>query len=296
MDPRTLKVCAVCFGAGAIGLLVLLIATPSLGFWGSVLGTFASAAIGYFGYEFRVTLRALALASREALPTIFRVTPLVLRAIGRFLARPRPVIFVQTFFSAALGVYLGLLMVEGEPMWLILKIVSIFALVALMALFGTSCGSYAQRQLMRVRQVTEDRWVHLYDPIEQNEDLSYVMAVSWPEFLRFEFDTIVNVVLIPFLVLHQIFIVFPATVIGIVWTTIKLIHSNERMVCAVDGPLGMLAAYAALRVYVGAPIMYTPLTTFGAVLFAGAFSTLIGLVNYELLSKRVLKTVPVRVR
>ncbi len=68
----------------------------------------------------------------------------------------------------------------------------------------------------------------------------------------------------------------------------KLIHSDERVLCAIDGTLGGVIAYAWLIRPERSFAQNAIAVLFGMVVGAGW-----GVVNYEILSKRVLKVVPV---
>lgn len=75
----------------------------------------------------------------------------------------------------------------------------------------------------------------------------------------------------------------------------RLIHSNERTICAIDGPLGGIVTYAALRIHHGSEIAtLPPMTLLGLVLLGGAVAAFIGILNLELVSIRWLKLLPAR--
>jgi len=72
------------------------------------------------------------------------------------------------------------------------------------------------------------------------------------------------------------------------WTLFKLIHRYERVLCAIDGTLGGVVAYVLLIRPERSLAQNAVAVLFGMVLGAGW-----GLVNYEIVSKRILKIVPV---
>lgn len=259
MDHRTLKVCAACFGAGAVGLVVLLIAVPTLSAFGIAIGTAASVLVGYVGYEIGPVFRAFVAAARAVFP-----------ALLRFLARPSPFWFV-TAPACWVGtlIFIQACVFEGTDTpglkWGAAPILSL-----LLGFMLAMLVDGLQQVVLLVRS-------------ESGKRSKAALGVGE-----------MNLALIPLIVVKRILWAACIGIPRVLWMTFRAIHSDERVVCAVDGPLGMLVAYAALRVFVGAPISYTPTATLAAVLFAGVASALFGLVNYELFSKRVLKAVPAK--
>lgn len=67
------------------------------------------------------------------------------------------------------------------------------------------------------------------------------------------------------------------------WNLFKLIHSNNRTICAIDGPIGGCAAYLFI------PISATIDTVVTYILLGGVLGALIGIVNKEFIAKRWLK-------
>ena len=72
------------------------------------------------------------------------------------------------------------------------------------------------------------------------------------------------------------------------WTLFVLIHRYERVLCAIDGTLGGVIAY---RLLIGPERSFAQNAV--AVLFGMVLGVGWGLLNYEIVSKRVLKVVPV---
>jgi len=72
------------------------------------------------------------------------------------------------------------------------------------------------------------------------------------------------------------------------WTLFKLIHRYERVLCAIDGTLGGVVAYVLLIRPERSLAQNAVAVLFGMVLGVGW-----GLINYEVVSKRILKVVPV---
>src|ERR1043165_4725792 len=67
----------------------------------------------------------------------------------------------------------------------------------------------------------------------------------------------------------------------------KFIHRYERVLCALDGTLGGVITYVRFTSPHNTPMQNVVAVIFGMILGAGW-----GVLNYEIISKRVLKVVP----
>jgi len=72
------------------------------------------------------------------------------------------------------------------------------------------------------------------------------------------------------------------------WYLVKLIHSKERVLCGVDGMLGGAVSYIWL-----APTATSFAGHLVLVAFGGLLGAAFGVLNWEIVSKRILKVVPV---
>jgi hypothetical protein len=69
-----------------------------------------------------------------------------------------------------------------------------------------------------------------------------------------------------------------------VWYLFRLIHSEKRVLCAIDGTLGGAVSYIWL-----ASATMTLVEQAMLVLFGGLLGAAIGVVNWELISKRIFQ-------
>lgn len=271
MDPRTEKIALACFPSGMLTLLGLLIMVPTIGIFGLAIGTLLGAGLGYLGYEFREVLRAILVAWALTIRTYPLVTREFIRRV-RLAAKvvPCPVVLL----SDMVPLFLLIGWFRGEGLRDLIPALG-FALVSVGG-FGIILG---------VLLGTAVFWI-------ADEDNPF------QEMLR-DFNPItVYGYYTPLGILFMVRRMPQAFTVGVrfVKYLFLLVHSKERLVCAVDGPAGALVTYLTLLYIYGPELSeLSVLAQFSFVGLAGAVSALIGMVNYELLSKRVLEVVPMRV-
>ena len=72
------------------------------------------------------------------------------------------------------------------------------------------------------------------------------------------------------------------------WYLFKIIHSRERILCAVDGTIGGTLSYFYFSPTAGSfPAQVT------LVIFGGLLGMALGVLNWEIISKRILRIAPV---
>ena len=71
------------------------------------------------------------------------------------------------------------------------------------------------------------------------------------------------------------------------WHLVKLIHSQERVLCAIDGTLGGAISYGLFSWLHSGSVPLADYAMF--VVFGGLIGAAIGVANYEIVSKRVLR-------
>jgi len=67
------------------------------------------------------------------------------------------------------------------------------------------------------------------------------------------------------------------------WKLFDLIHSNERIVVAVDTPLGAFLTYGLIRAFAGDPILMQPWIQLLLCFAGGLASAGLGMLNYKLM-------------
>ncbi|RJQ14565.1 hypothetical protein C4553_00635 [Candidatus Parcubacteria bacterium] len=268
---HTAKVFLSCFIGGFIGALVALQMTPM--FWW--VGMIAGFAIGYLAYEFNKVIAAVPKAwnkMRNSFPKLWNE----MRTL-----RPDAV-FWRAWGKAYLNLAGDLLTIVGFPFASLLTImlwgnpnpiVFLFPLITLgfplfFALFITPHGNvHTLKETFRAGGLFNLSPFRVYFWILPKFFLYLVPRAVFYHLPRFLWQkrNVIASGLIGFI--HAVAI-FSAT-----W--FRLIHSEIRLLCGVDGAIG-----AAIGFY------------FGNALIGGLAGALWGVLNYEILSIRVLKLVP----
>lgn len=283
MNSQTAKIMAACFIGGILFTLTAFCVAPA--FWW--LGTLAGLAGGYLSYEFRENLRALPVAWRLVRKESTRAKEAFLVLVGpafRYFRQPHPFGYLSFLLTAA-----AFFCVINTPLtpfavptrsvnfsaWAIAIMVHLaliwplfFSLVDLIAIIGGNFsyprnGSIAYRQAARFLT---------------NGTRRIILFLSW---------TIWKIL---FLKIWQ-------GLLFLGWSCLLaarflkkfclLIHSNERLLCAVDGTLGGLGAWLWLS-----PTAETLAAKIAVAIFGGVLGAGWGAINYELIAKRWLKLVP----
>ncbi len=282
---ETGKIAWACFIGGALCAAVALIFSPAF-LW---LGVLAGVAGGYVSYEFRATLRAIPVAWRQTEGKFTKIGKEVYLRLWKYAQVRHP--FVYSAVVLALPVTAWLIsQIYGETprdlLWILLMapvafIDVVFLMTGLLFAFASlGCrreGCY---------------WEYgRYDPIQSEEVWS-----------RFERDwqkdgysekplTYGNAWRWLVLGLGGIFVFLLWTWwtwllrsgAQFFWNLVRLIHSKERYLCAIDGTLGGLISYVML-----AQPSTTSMAQVTLVLFGGLLGAALGVLNWELVSKRLL--------
>ncbi|MDD5043685.1 MAG: hypothetical protein PHD51_03400 [Patescibacteria group bacterium] len=262
---KTYKIGLACFIGGVIGTIVALLVAPM--FWW--LGVFAGFAAGYLAYEFRAVLAAIPEAWEMTAKKIF--SPIFME-LKEFFFEERPAFFLGLFYSSVFFTTLTFLpsftsnpiIPEGIPvitfLFIFLSLLCGFALfIVTMLLVASESG----------------------DKININD----IFSLPYGKIVRMSGRRII-------FLLQGTLVLSSAIIIGVLkfavkfpWTLFKLIHSNERLLCGVDAGLGtMIAYFLSLNL---APL--TTATFIFLVICGGIFGAGFGIVNYEIISKRLFK-------
>ncbi|MDO8617927.1 MAG: hypothetical protein Q7N87_03530 [Candidatus Uhrbacteria bacterium] len=288
MEIRNQRLVGVCFTIGCLTMLGLNVLVPSLGLAGLLLGALGGAIIGYVAYDLRETWRGMVHAAKI-------VFPMIVREIGndlcQFFAKPRPFFYLHSLVSA-ISLYVLLThipelfvspIVAFPTCFVSMFLVSFFVLqifLSLMSLRPTLCNTWQ----CRTGKTT--------DPFISND---VFMAMSWKEFgwfyalvfysivRRFTWDIAVSAIKIIAVVAWGV-----AQIPRFIGIFLRHVHSDARLATAVDGPLGAVMAYVALRLNLGPNFFQTsPLRQLAFILVGGLVSLGLGLVSAHMLKSRV---------
>lgn len=306
---ETRKIAVACFIGGVLCASVALYFTPA--FWW--LGLFAGAAGGYFSYEFRNVLRAIPVALRDARRGGAKVLSWLTVNAKSWFSKPHPFLYPAALITlpgwlwciyhliplllrevlASHGVveasFIGTLTFVMAILLLIELSVVMIAPIALLALIGARFGERCYW------------WPFIVS--HSNEQMEQIVARLEGEGLRrvpTSYSNVLRWILkgVCIIMLFFVWTLWKYLAISLwialcfmgrfSWHLFRLIHSEKRVLCALDGTLGGALAYLMLVTRVMSSGEQILLTVFGGLLGA-AF----GVLNWEIVSKRWLKVAPV---
>lgn len=263
---ETRKIALACFFGGALCTAVALFFSPT--YWW--LGLLAGLAGGYLGYEFREVLQAVPVAWGRAGAVWEEYAPLVVEGVRK----PHPFLYTALVIATPLWWwwFAAVAPPYGVPQgflgWLTpLMIVAYvdFALPTVGVLFVLAViGSDDASATARVFIVSS----------------RYGRKVGYGEAWRWMGRGLVKTVVF---LLWGGWIALGSGLARFAWRLFRLIHSQKRVLCALGGTLGGLIGYVVLV----RPVM-TPLEQMTLVLFGGILGAAFGVVDYEIVAKRLL--------
>jgi len=301
-DSRVPKIVSACFASGTTTFLTLLIAAPSLGvLWAMLISVLVGGSVGYFGYQFREVLRAIPKAARASIPVVVSG----FGNVQEFFSKPRPFLsgdlLASAIFSIAFLMNVQLTEIERQDWLLIGSLVAFFSFVVIAMLQAFYLGV-----VLNWRDSTKEKWKLLakdspdvHAVFNAQFPIEVLMAsISWRYMLELHWDAFMNVVIGVLLFVVGVIggiiaIPFVAIYFGgkFLWYLIKIIHSDHRLICGVNGSLGGLATFFALWAYHGPNFMAIPAwEKFAWVITAGVVSVGLGLIAHFFIGLRWLKT------
>ena len=255
---ESVKIFVACFLGGFIGTVVAL----QLGlFWwlGLIIGGF----VGYLAYEFKAVIRACKTAWQAVIR--IRITRGQRQRFGKYQKMYFRAWFSLFVCDSNVAIGMGLLfslvallfgLADKDIGWSIFKfaIACTSGFITLLSLVMCIPGAFDEQ--------VEKQLLH-YNPVRV-----YLWIV--PQYIFFGIVWFIKRV--------------PRFIVGVAKTTAKLvkhvfveIHSDERLLCGIDSALGVVAGWIA-----------------GNALIGGLAGGLFGILNYEIVSKRILHLSPKR--
>lgn len=304
------KITIACFVGGALCVAVALMCAPM--FWW--LGLLAGMAGGYLGYEFREVLRAIPIAWRKSRRGVSNWWLNTDNKIRKWSAEPHPIahsyMIILTIVTLATAtivemkeptrmqfrlehILLSLLMVFLFAELAFICALPILGLVVLLAFIGARVGE----KCFWFPFIWEDKVDQQEEEAKKLEEQGYRRAsLIGKNFFRWVVKGI-WVTILSF-VLFFVWILWKYLAIGIwlslcflrrfLWNLFKLIHSKKRVLCAIDGTIG-----GAIAFFCFASTSLTFPQQILVVFFGGLLGAVIGVLNYEIVSKRLLHLAPV---
>lgn len=303
---------SVLFAGGSIGVLLAFVLYGILGEWAALAGAASAALIAYLGYKPREVAHTFA---RAFTITFTEITP---RASKHTLRLARNISY---------GVYLIIKFVVVTPqLWYFTGIFFLGYIIGkesvsayeepemFKTLLGLMCGSVSL--LLNLLLATEaenllpidERVAGFFLPVitatsdypgqyirTQTALCSFLLdkKVSYSFFLRWFLPvTLVIWLSVPYGILLILFWGVKSS-LKASWLAFRWIHSDMRVMCAVDGGSGMILAWGLARVYFGSEFGHlSPLVQLAVAFCGGVSAIAIGYINYKLIARHVLNIVP----
>lgn len=297
---ETRKIALACFIGGALCSLIALLFAPA--FWW--LGLIAGLVGGYLAYDFREVLRAIPKAAHEVGQIIAKEWP----AAKKWLVRPRPILYLATPLAIVMGSVVLLLewLVEAR-----IQANVVFMTVVLVVLFSSIIFGILYILIEKGAEAERCFWIptpenvlgwanrrkYYSDMGYAEKPYTYANAYRWLVrglgvvclgVIKFLFrdmwrsvgEFLLNVLTYAGLALCGC-IYYPC-LFG--WKLFKLIHSHKRVLCAIDGTIGGAMSYLLL-----ARSAHTLGAQVALILFGGLLGAGFGILNWEVVSKRLLR-------
>ncbi|MEK7552018.1 MAG: hypothetical protein AAB534_01245 [Patescibacteria group bacterium] len=286
VNTETRKIGLACFIGGFLGCIVALICTPA--FWW--LGLIAGFAGGYVSYEFRSVLQAIPKAFLQVQKEFsLDFVRACFQGTKKWFAKPHPIVYFG-LCSGLLWTIIEVLFDVSPPKRLDGQLPQIDDFVALYLI--TFLGSGFCSGLIGVTVVligARDEIGFVPDDFfgGYREALNHA-TVGVGRVLKFVFWT-ASVKIVLWTIPKWVFLVI--FVLGAwCWELFKIIHSDKRLLCGVDSAIGVATGYILA---LGQSASLVESLFFST--YAGLIGAVLGILNWELVSKRWLK-VPVKVR
>lgn len=264
MNHRSLKVFIACFLGGCIGSVVALEVSKYLWWVGLLVG----AAVGYLSYEFKEVVRAIPLAWHRVMH--WHPDRKFWKNFGYFFFRICSV-YATFLFGFFILMYSIVAMSHADKKEMVYLFVNMFVLTSLTLSAATALAiGWSTRLEEEVQRNRRELKTLLY---KANPIIVYLYYV--PKYTAIGIWFVVCCIPYFFVSIGRGF----AKLGLFVWTVFKLIHSDIRLLCAVDAAIGVCVGFFL-----------------GSAIFGGLAGGLWGVLNFEILSKRVLKLVPLKVR
>ncbi|MDD5726730.1 MAG: hypothetical protein PHC53_05015 [Patescibacteria group bacterium] len=296
---ETRKIALACFIGGVLCSLVALLFAPAFWWFGLISGFVG----GYLAYDFREVLRAIPKAARAVGEIIAEEWP----DAKKWLVRPRPILYLAMSLAIVIGSIIPLLewLVEARIQGIVVFISVISAAPFLVIISGASeilmeKGADAERCFWITTPEDVKTWAnrrkYYSDMGYAEKPYTYANAYRWLvrgigvvclgviRFLFWDMWRTVGEFLL------QVLIYVGLALLGCVYypclfgyKLFKLIHSHKRVLCAFDSAIGGAMSYLLL-----ARSAHTLGAQVALVLFGGLLGAGFGVLNWEVVSKRLL--------
>ena len=277
---ETIKIARACFVGGALFIVVALLVAPT--FWW--LGALAGFAAGYLAHEMRETLQAISVAFRAAIAggeNVWSDLCEVKENIREYFSKPHPFVYYGVAIGFLTnGFFFYCFPPPQNPVVNIYRTIFGAAMIyVLLTFIAMLCLLICLQIQMRHEKVFCEA-VCDQKTIREGKDKGYPeVTLTYGNVPRYLSRLLLRGLY--FVLFFFIWHLWRGIAIGAL-VLIKTIHSNKRLLCGIDGVIGGTIVWFTLA----QPIMPLELKLL-LVLFGGCLGAVIGVINWELVSKRV---------
>ena len=291
---ETRKIAVACFIGGALCCAVALMFAPVYWWFGLIAGM----AGGYVSYEFREVRKAIPIALRAAGRGSASAWDGLIASVKAWLSRPHPFFYPSTIVALPLWVrFIG-------PTWVsevlsgkmpiamtilfvgygyAFLVIMLFGLISILAMIGARVSERCYWvPTMVASGSNQQKWsARMREKGYREVPATYAHVLRWSVKgfgLTLKFFT--------WTLCKYLAIGMWATLCFLgrfAWHLFKLIHSEKRVLCAIDGTLGGAASYIW---FASSAMSFPEQTVF--VIFGGLLGAAFGVANWEIVSKRIL--------
>ena len=294
---ETRKIAVACFIGGALCCAVALMFAPVYWWFGLIAGM----AGGYISYEFREVRKAIPVALRATRRGSVYAWDGLIASAKTWFSRPHPFGYLAALLALPVwGAILGPIWVNEvlpgkEPIFQSILFVEFYVILAMMsfgvigilAIIGARISErcYWIPTMVASGGDQQKYFAELHEKGYRAIPLSYASVLRWSAkglglTLKFFAWTLWK----------YLTIAVWATICFLgrfAWHLFKLIHSEKRVLCAIDGTLGGAVSYIW---FASATTSFPEQMVF--VVFGGLLGAAFGVANWEIVSKRILHVVP----
>lgn len=291
---ETRKIAVACFIGGALCCAVALMFAPIYWWFGLIAGM----AGGYISYEFREVRKAIPVALRAAGQGSVYAWDGLIASAKAWLSRPHPFFYIGAIlalpFAFSIAPYLLFEMAKGPGTSALSVILLLVAYGEAVMILGAPFGIFAFIGARAVERCywtptmensggDQQKWfAELREKGYRESPLTYANATRWTAK-----GVLATVKFFAWTLWKYLAMAAWAMICFLgrfAWHLFKLIHSEKRVLCAIDGTLGGAVSYIW---FASSAISFPEQMVF--VIFGGLLGAAFGVANWEIVSKRILR-------
>lgn len=289
---ETRKIAVACFIGGALCCAVALMFAPIYWWFGLIAGI----AGGYISYEFREVRKAITIALRAAGQGSVYAWDGVIASAKTWLSRPHPFFYTGAVLALPFAFLNGPYLFEmakgpGTSVLSVILLLVAYGEVAMIlgapfSIFAFIGARVVERcywtPTMENSGGDQQKWfAELREKGYREVSLTYTNAARWTAK-----GVLATMKFFVWTLCKYLAIAAWATICFLgrfAWHLFKLIHSEKRVLCAIDGTLGGAVSY----IWFASSAMTFPEQAVFAI-FGGLLGAAFGVANWEIVSKRIL--------